>query len=257
MKHWISLSGGIGSGVSALVARRYRHDFELIFADTLIEDEDAYRFNHDIARRCGKEIITVTTGKTPWDSYLDHRYIGNTRTAHCSEDLKFDPIKRFLDRFAAPGDPVVLGMDWSEMDRIERAQARWGERPVVSLLNDHKVTRPQHRGYLVLAGIRPPRLYDYGFPHNNCGGFCCKAGLAQFRTLLEAFPERFDRHEREMESTMAKIGPTARPFLRHKRNGTTEYLTLRQFRERVEAGTITIDPFDYGACGCFTEGPTA
>lgn len=251
MTHWVSLSGGIGSGVSALVAHRYGYDFEIIFADTLIEDDDAYRFNRDIARAVGKELITVTTGKDPWMVYEDHRYIGNTRTAHCSDDLKTAPVKRFIEAFGQPHDPLVLGMDWSESDRIERAQERWGERPVISLLNKHKVTRPQHRALLALHGIKVPRLYDHGFPHNNCGGFCVKAGLQQFRTLLSAFPDRYAKHEAAMNATMARIGPTARPFLRQMVEGKTEYLTLTDFRKRVEAGTITIDPFTYGGCGCF------
>jgi 3'-phosphoadenosine 5'-phosphosulfate sulfotransferase (PAPS reductase)/FAD synthetase len=52
----ISFSGGLGSGISALLAYENGLDFNLIFADTLIEDEDLYRFNADIAKAVGKEI---------------------------------------------------------------------------------------------------------------------------------------------------------------------------------------------------------
>ncbi|WP_284486022.1 phosphoadenosine phosphosulfate reductase domain-containing protein [Sedimentitalea xiamensis] len=253
MKHWISLSGGVGSGVSALTARRFGYDFELVFADTLIEDEDAYRFNRDIARACSKELITLTTGKDPWDIFVEKRYIGNTRTAHCSTELKTRPVMRFLDKFAGAGDALVLGMDWSEQDRIERAQGVWGDRPIVSLLNRHKITRPQHGAILALAGIKMPRLYEHGFPHNNCGGFCVKAGLKQFKTLMTSFPERFDQHEKRMSQVMEQIGPTARPFLRKTVNGDVNYLTLAQFKEAVEDGQIEIGEYDYRGCGCFSD----
>lgn len=122
MTYQISFSGGLGSGISALVAHEKGLDFNLIFADTLIEDEDLYRFNNDIAKAVGKEIITLTDGRTPWDVYIDKRWIGNTRTAHCSTELKTKPVMKWLEENAAPDDPLVLGMDMSELDRIERAQ---------------------------------------------------------------------------------------------------------------------------------------
>ena len=97
MKYQISFSGGLGSGISALIAFEKGVDFNLIFADTLIEDEDLYRFNSDIARAVGKEIITLTDGRTPWDVFVDKRWIGNSRTAHCSTELKTKPVKAWLD----------------------------------------------------------------------------------------------------------------------------------------------------------------
>ena len=152
----ISYSGGMGSAVSALVAHEQGLDFNLIFADTLIEDEDLYRFNNDVASACGKEIITLTDGRTPWDVYADKRWIGNTRTAHCSTELKTKPVQEWLKNNARPSDPLVLGMEWSEQDRIERAQANWQPRPVVSLLNRYKITRPEFEPILKRHGIKKP-----------------------------------------------------------------------------------------------------
>ena len=49
MTYQISFSGGMGSAVSALVALESGGlEFNLIFADTLIEDEDLYRFNDEV-----------------------------------------------------------------------------------------------------------------------------------------------------------------------------------------------------------------
>lgn len=125
-KYWISYSGGISSAVSCILADDLELDYEIIFADTTVEDVDLYRFNNDLCKTLSKDMITVTTGMNPWDSFVKHRWIGNTRTAHCSSDLKTDPIRKFMDKFAGPDDILVLGMNWDEIDRVERAQKNWG-----------------------------------------------------------------------------------------------------------------------------------
>ena len=253
MTYQISFSGGLGSGVSALVAHDKGLDFNLIFADTLIEDEDLYRFNDDIARATGKTIIHLKEGRTPWEVFVDSRWIGNTRTAHCSTELKTKPVMAWLAENADAMDPLVLGMDWSEMDRIERAQKNRAPRPVVSLLNQFSIERPEYDLILNRYGIRKPRLYGMGFSHNNCGGFCCKAGLVQFERLYRLMPKRFAFHAKEMDKAMALIGPTAKAFLRQSEFGLQEYLTLSEFREQLERGTMELPMFDAEGCGCFSE----
>lgn len=257
MTYQISFSGGLGSGITALIAHENKLDFNLIFADTKIEDPDLYRFNEDIANAVGKKIITVTDGRTPWDVYIEKRWIGNTRTAHCSTELKTKPVMEWLSKNADPLDPLVLGMDMSESDRIERAQRNWAPRPVVSLLNMYKVWRPEYDMILNRYGIRKPRLYGLGYEHNNCGGFCCKAGLVQFERLYRTDPETYKYHEEEMERALLEIGPTAKPFLRQTTGGVTNYITLRQLREQLEKGTAELPMFDAAGCGCFTDGEAA
>lgn len=253
MTYQISFSGGKGSAISALIAHENGLDFNLIFADTGIEDEDLHRFNADVARAVGKELITLKDGRTPWDVYVDRRYIGNTRLAHCSDELKVKPCMEWLAANAAPDDPLVLGMDWSEGDRIELAKARWAPRPVVSLLNKYKVYRQHYAEIFARHKITPPRLYEAGFAHNNCGGFCCKAGQEQFARLLQFDPARFDHHAAEMDKAMAAIGPTAKPFLRITIAGKKEYMRLSEFKKHIEAGG-QMDIFDTAAgCGCFTD----
>lgn len=291
----ISLSGGMGSAISTLAAHEKGLEFNMIFADTLIEDDDLYRFVIDIACQVrgerpssGHTILYAMTqaipplkrmkqrrkylrviahmamqvlpgfvwlidGRTPWDVYVDKRWIGNTRTAHCSTELKNEPVRRWLEANSDVTDPLVLGMDWSEMDRIERAQKRWDPRPVTSLLNDLKVERPEYDLMLNRYGIAKPRLYNQGFSHNNCGGFCCKAGLRQFERLHEQSPETYEYHAQEMERVIDEIGPTAKPFLRKTEDGELSYLTLKEYEQRLEAHTIEVPEFDAEGCGCFTD----
>ena len=253
MKYQISFSGGLGSAVTALVAHETHLDFNLIFADTLVEDPDLYRFNADVAAAVGKEIVHLRDGRTPWDVYVDKKWIGNTRTAHCSTELKTIPVMKWLETNSNPDDPLVLGMDLTEEDRVERAIVRWAPRPVISLLIDMKVDRSQFDDILKRYNLTPPRLYGMGFLHNNCGGFCCKAGLKQFQLLNEKLPEVYGYHAKEMDRAMRSIGPTARPFLRKTINKQIQYITLTEYREALTQKSIVVPEFDESGCGCFTD----
>jgi 3'-phosphoadenosine 5'-phosphosulfate sulfotransferase (PAPS reductase)/FAD synthetase len=249
--NWISFSGGISSAVTALLAHERGDPFTCLFADTLIEDEDLHRFTADVERAIGHPIIRLQDGRTPWEVFRDVRYHGNTRTAHCSSALKTDVVRAYLDTHAAPLDPLILGMDVSESERVARAAERWAPRPVLSWLAEWSIYRPQYADVLGRHNIKPPRLYGLGFAHNNCGGYCVRAGTGQMRQLLGAFPERYRWHEEQQEALLMDI-PTARPSLRETIDGEHRYLTLRELRERAELQLPL--PWDGPAgCGCFTD----
>ncbi len=99
-------------------------------------------------------------------------------------------------------------------------------------------------------GIRPPRLYGMGFPHNNYGGFCIKAGQGQFKLLLEKMPKRFAYHEAKEQEILTFLGRDDISILRDRRGGTSKPMTLRMLRERIEQGCPDVDPLDLGGCGC-------
>lgn len=241
----------MGSTISALLAKENGLRFDCIFADTLIESKWLYEGLDQLEKAIGQPIYKVKDGRDPWDVFVDKRYIGNTRTAHCSTELKTVPVRNWIYKTSTPNDILVLGMDWTEQDRIERAQERW-HIPVTSLLNKFNCPRYEWDGILARYGLKKSLMYKLGFLHDNCGGFCVKAGLAQFKMLLLNFPEIYAYHERRMNEVLAAI-PTARPFLRKTIDGEKRYLTLTQFREMIEDESINIDAFDMGGCGCFTD----
>lgn len=108
------------------------------------------------------------------------------------------------------------------------------------------------RQQCIESGLEIPRLYTAGYPHNNCGGFCVKAGHAQFKHLLEENPERYAYHEqKEEEFRTSKDKDVA--ILRDRTGGKSVPLTLKTFRERVEQEKMEIDPLDFGGCGCFID----
>ena len=100
-------------------------------------------------------------------------------------------------------------------------------------------------------GFPLPRLYALGFPHNNCGGGCVKAGQGQFVHLLEVLPEVYAKWETG-EQRMRKLLGKDVAILRDRRGGQTRPLTLTQLRRRVQGGQ-TVDRQEVGGCGCFVD----
>lgn len=100
-------------------------------------------------------------------------------------------------------------------------------------------------------GLTPPRAYALGFPHNNCGGGCVRAGQGQFKKLLQLNPERYAVWEQKEEELREHLDKDV-SILRDRRGGKSKPLTLRAFRERVE-GNGPVENDEIGGCGCFVD----
>lgn len=157
--HLVFFSGG---SASWYVAHRIKetHGYEslhLLFTDTLIEDNDLYRFciesaanifevhyervaplikralnlplvHTDMeARKEALEQLRLDTvalmpqlhwlseQRDVWDVFYDVRFLGNSRVAHCSAQLKQRMAKRYVKpNFDADSTTLYLGIDWTE-----------------------------------------------------------------------------------------------------------------------------------------------
>lgn len=251
--HVVMFSGGIGSWAAARRVRE-RHPEERIialFADTLMEDEDLYRFIPQAAASCGAELVTVTEGRTPWEVFRDERFLGNSRVDPCSKILKRRALDRWRDENLDPLATIVyLGIDWTEEHRFVRVRERLaGWRVEAPMTEAPYVTKTDMLRELASLGIEPPRLYAMGFSHNNCGGFCVKAGHAHFANLLRVMPDRYAFHEQQEASLRELLGDVS--ILNDRAGGGPRRpLTLKAFRERMERKE-SYDLFDFGGCGCF------
>jgi hypothetical protein len=250
-QHVVSFSGGVCSFWAAqrVVEKFGRERVTLLFADTKMEDEDLHRFNREASDYLGVAITTIADGRTPWEVFRDERMLGNSRIDPCSKILK----RQLLDRWHRANcvelaTTVYLGLDWTEEHRLERVRAAkkgWHvEAPMM-----WPVPWDKRRMFCELEkiGIKPPRLYTLGFPHNNCGGFCIKAGQAHFVNLLRKMPDRYAYHEAKEQEMRDLLGDVS--VMKDRRHGKTSPLTLRQLRERVERGE-EFDSMDWGGCGC-------
>jgi hypothetical protein len=254
--HIVMFSGGIGSWCTACRVKDQLQSGDrlyLIFADTLIEDYDLYRFLDEAAEHIGGELIKLTDGRTPWEVFKDERHIGNSRIDPCSKILKRKLIRSFVDEhFDSENCIIYVGIDWTEVHRIQRIRDAWSPFIVKApLMNKPYLSKQDILQMLLEAGLKPPRLYAMGFPHNNCGGFCIKAGMTHFLHLLKTMPERYLFHEAKEEELRQYLDKDV-SILRDRRNKRVTPLTLRELRRRYEEDGF--DPkFNWGGCGCFTD----
>ena len=211
VKHIIMYSGGIGSWMTAkkVVDEHGPDHVTLLFTDVkghndnphLGEDEDTYRFIADTAWEFGAQLVTLTEGRSIWQVFKDDRFLGNSRLANCSKFLKQRPSRDWLQANCDPDNTIVyVGISWDEIHRlpaIERAYSEIGFTAKAPLCDPPYLDKEEMLDACKAEGIDPPRAYRLGYPHNNCGGFCVRAGQSQFRLLLQRNRERFMFHEQQ------------------------------------------------------------
>lgn len=254
----VMFSGGLTSYEAARrTIEAHGHDnVRIWFSDTNTEDEDLYRFNNDVERILDHPIeVLDNDGETVWDIFERRKIMGNSRLDPCSHHLKRQPLaKKLKAEYPNPDDAiVVLGMDGIEdCKRTERAaKNQLPYKTWFPLLEEPIVMKSHISRDLKQLGIERPRLYDLGFSHNNCGGFCVKAGLGQFAHLLKQLPERYAYHEKKEQEFREFIGKDV-SIMRDRRNNETKPMTMKAFRERIEGG----ESFAYDTgweCLCFVE----
>ncbi|MFF0386812.1 hypothetical protein [Streptomyces sp. NPDC004286] len=240
-RHVVQFSGGIGSfGVAVRVARRYgTRNLTLLIADTGVEDADLWRFAEDTGKLLGVPLTRVADGRTPWEVFRDVRFLGNDRLAPCTRLLKQVPCRTWMETHADPADTVVyVGIENTPRDRaripaIARNWKPWVTRFPLCGKWEPVRTKEELLGEARALRVEPPRLYDLGFSHNNCGGVCVRAGQRQWQHLLEVMPERYAYAEHQEQDLRDMLGDVS--ILRDRSGGETRPLTLRRLRERTHS----------------------
>lgn len=267
MRHIVMFSGGVGSWACAkrVVEQNGAADVTLLFTDTKMEDQDLYRFLDEAAanvfRNMPPNIVRLCEGRDPWQVFFAERFLGNSRFDPCSKILKRKMKDRWLKENCDPSDTIAyVGIDWTEIHRfndghgngLQPRGAAAGWRYEAPMTEPPYVDKPEMLRALKAEGIRAPRLYELGFSHNNCGGFCVKAGKAHFVNLLRTLPEVYAYHEQKEQDIRAFLGKDV-SILTEEIDGVSYPLTLRELRLRIEGGA-QIDLFEIGGCGCFIDG---
>jgi 3'-phosphoadenosine 5'-phosphosulfate sulfotransferase (PAPS reductase)/FAD synthetase len=251
LKHVVQFSGGAGSWAAAKrVAERYGTDsMVLLFADVKDEHPDLYRFIDEAAANVGVPLTVISDGRTPRQVMSDERLIGNSRMDPCSKILKRELLDRWCRAHCDPDETArYIGIDWTEFDRLETFRNRvhpW--KAYAPLCEKPYISKQDALMWLRKERIELPLLYRQGFPHNNCGGACIKAGKGQWAMLLKHDPDRYRAWEEWEETERARLGDHS--ILNELNGGTKRVLTLRNYRLRLEADP-TYDQFELGGCGC-------
>ncbi len=249
-------SGGVGSWATAKrVAEQHGTDsLVLLFADTLVEDEDTYRFLHAAAANVGGELVVVRDGRTPFQVFKDDRFLGNSRLANCSKYLKQKPCREWIEANCSPQDVLYVGIDWTEQHRLPAIEKGWSPYKVSAPMCERPyVDKTQMLEWARREGLAPPAAYAQGMPHANClAQGCVRGGQAYWANLLRTNREAYLYSERE-EAELAAYLEADVSILKDRTGGEAKPLTLKVFREGIEQQTSLFDTLDWGGCGCFTD----
>jgi hypothetical protein len=265
VKHIVNFSGGDCSFWAAhrVIQKFGKENVVLLFADTLIEDEDLYAFNKAASKILGVKITRISRELTPWQLFRREGLIGNNRFPICSVYLK----REILDEHAAANFEMLIeqenfllekailyiGFDWTEEHRlVEIQKAKPGVQIEAPMQWEPIWDKCRMRKEAEALGLPEQKLYTAGFPHNNCGGRCVRAGISHWVHLLKVFPDRYGEWEIEEQSTIKDFetrGIQAWTILRDRRGGEAKQLSLKDLRLRVESGE-EFPRDDWGGCGC-------
>ena len=182
------------AGVSSAVATKLMIEQidKIIYQHIDDMEADTMRFVRDCEAWFGKPIeIRQSPYKSVENACLGMAYLNGVRGAACTRVLKrrdrqiWESRNRFFCNFR-----YVWGMDVGESDRAERLCENMREDQHVFPLIERGLTKTDAHGILSEAGIARPRMYDLGFPNNNCVG-CLKGGMGYWNLIRKVFPEVF------------------------------------------------------------------
>lgn len=231
------------------------------------EDRAEYKLFVDGLRRefvdVVPRLIWIARGGDIWDTFFEQRFLGNSSADPCSKRLKREFADAWLRANCDPANTTVyVGLDWTEPHRFDDGEGH-GVRPrraadgwlYEAPMMDAPYLWPRDvQAWMRREGIEPPRLYGMGFPHNNCGGFCIKAGHAQMGHLLRTLPRRFNLHEGMEQDFIRFIGSNVSILTDRSGDGEKKPLTLRGLRERIEkTPQAQLDLGEWRSCGCFLD----
>lgn len=208
--HIIFFSGGKSSfAVADWVKMKFPDDNILLyFTDTLWEHDDLYRFIHEASDKLQLPLLTHSLGITPLQLMFEKKLVFNSMIGECSKILKMRVAADFLKRGKRPPiekwrNPEFLkdhdfitdatlhfGIGFDEMHREGAIRKNWQPFRVEMPLIENNIWTDE---VLKKWSIRQPKLYDYGFAHNNCSGRCVKAGQGHYKLLREKMPDVFEK----------------------------------------------------------------
>lgn len=242
--HVAMFSGGAASAyVAYYIVQKYgKENCVLFFTDTLWEDIDNYRFMEEVAEYIGIEITYRTDGRTPEDVFHDVRFLGNSRMAKCSEELKVRQTLIYLEelRDVHNLEPTLyFGIGPEEQHRAVNLQNFYEHNPLEPIATRFPMIETFKADLDVKKIIRDewkialPRMYGLGFSHANCAGRCVRGGLGHYALLYKVWPEQYleqeameDRFRESFNKDVSILKRNSKPF------------TLRAYREIMDRDGI-------------------
>ena len=288
-KHVISIGGGLSSTVELplLLHDMYPSDsIDMVICALAGESPDLWRMVSWLEDKLNKPVHRVAWtsykrsefyGQTNqywlnapswawsdiWDAFYSSGRMGSSLADPCSRMLKRETMLAFMrDFYDNDNTTLHVGITADEIDRMLAIRKNWSRSGwnVEAPLTRYKNRDEANARSLELLGWTP-FVYSWGGAHNNCNGFCVKAGHAQMARLIHYDEPTFDYHaERELQ--FQKDFNTTATIMRDRRtvNGKVVSSSLRlvDFKARMKQQWVNMlpgfDPFDglSDTAGCYT-----
>lgn len=212
------------------------------------------------------ELIWLTSGRDPWEIFRDERFLGNSSVDPCSKKGKREVADawrsqhcRRVGELFGPPDVFAVGIGDHEARRFDDGNGGGiGPRMKADgwIYHAPLLTEPGPGEFeyffapIEKFGPAPPRLYSLGYVHNNCGGFCCKAGHAHYANRYKVHPERYAYDTMMEQKLRAYLGADV-AMLTDRSGGTGKRpLTLDNFAKRLAADPHREFEYEPGSSGC-------
>jgi hypothetical protein len=204
---WFSC-GAASAAAAYLTLQRYGDDYDVRIINNPIaeEDDDNERFLKDVEAWLGVNIERAINEKYPQASAVDvwerRKFMSGVAGAPCTLHLK----KEARQQWEAVNKPDwhVLGFTYEEINRHERFITTEREN-VLPVLIDAKMAKADCYMLLRENGIKPPRVYEMGYPNANCIG-CVKATSPTYwNHVREMHPDVFNERAEQSRRLGAKL----------------------------------------------------
>ena len=185
------------AGVSSAVATKYainKHGKDIKIIYTHVDDQhpDTMRFLKDCEKWFDVEIeITQSELKSVENACLKSGFVNSPRGASCTRLLK-RRVREIWEMGKNEEFTYIWGYDLTEKKRAVSIQEFMSEHNHEFPLIENEVTKKNAHGMLLEAGIKRPKMYDLGYPNNNCIG-CIKGGAGYWNKIRIDFPEVFKK----------------------------------------------------------------
>ena len=191
--------GWFSGGCSSLVACKLAKPDTCIYIHVADQHPDTLRFLHDAESVLGRiEVLKSSEYASVDDVQRRERYINGPGGAACTKRLK-KWVRQEWEQSHWERHTYVWGYDIDERHRAERTVDAMPEFDHEFPLIELNLTKADCHALCAEWGIDRPKMYDLGYPNNNCVG-CVKGGKGYWNKIRVDFPDVFElRAKRERE----------------------------------------------------------
>lgn len=192
----MSKVGWFSAGCSSFIACKIAQPDEIIYIHVSNQHPDTIRFLIDAGKVLGTVNVLQSKEYISVDEVITReRYINGPSGAKCTLELK-KRVRQEWEKVHWARHTYVWGFDASEKDRADRTAESMPEFDHEFPLIERGLTKADCHAMCEDMGIKRPKMYDLGYPNNNCVG-CVKGGMGYWNKIRIDFPRVFARRARQ------------------------------------------------------------